>query len=73
MCQDDMDAPAQGHPHPHAGISQKIKLKQCDPWGTQGMCHWIHIIILKNNIYGLGVFLRYLAFDEMKGAGQGGA
>ena len=27
MCQDDTDAPAQGHPHPHAGILQKIKLK----------------------------------------------
>ena len=55
MCQDDTDALAQGHPHPHAGILQKIKLKQCDPWGTQGMCHWTHIIIMKNNIYGLGV------------------
>ena len=27
MCQYDTDAPAQGHPHPHAGILQKIKLK----------------------------------------------
>ena len=28
MCQYDMDAPAQGHPHQHAGILQKkIKLK----------------------------------------------
>ena len=31
MCQDDMDAPTQGHPHPHADILQKIKMKQCDP------------------------------------------
>ena len=23
MCQYDTDAPAQGHPHPHAGILQK--------------------------------------------------
>ena len=30
MCQDDTDALAQGHPHPHAGILQEIKLKQCD-------------------------------------------
>ena len=28
MCQYDIDAPAQGHPHPHAGILQKMKLKQ---------------------------------------------
>ena len=48
MCQDDKDAPGQGHPHPHTGILQNIKLKQCDPWGTQGKCHWIHIIIMKN-------------------------
>ena len=27
MCQYDMDAPYKGHPHPHAGILQKIKLK----------------------------------------------
>ena len=25
MCQYDTDAPAQGHPHPHAGILQKMK------------------------------------------------
>ena len=50
MCQDDTDALAQGHSHPHAGILQKIK-----PWETQGTCHWIHIIIMNNNIYGLGV------------------
>ena len=37
------------------GPGIKIKLKQCDPWGTQGICHWIHIIIMKNNICGLGV------------------
>ena len=28
MCQYDTDAPAQGHPHPHAGILQKMKLKK---------------------------------------------
>ena len=28
MCQYDTDAPAQGHPQPHAGILQKIKLKK---------------------------------------------
>ena len=28
MCQYDIDAPAQGHPHPHAGILQKMKLKK---------------------------------------------
>ena len=28
MCQYDTDAPAQGHPHPHAGILQKKKLKK---------------------------------------------
>ena len=28
MCQYDTDAPAQGHPHPHAGILQKLKLKK---------------------------------------------
>ena len=27
MCQYDTDAPAQGHPHPRAGILQKMKLK----------------------------------------------
>ena len=27
MCQYDTDAPAQGHPQPHAGILQKMKLK----------------------------------------------
>ena len=27
MCQYDIDAPAQGNPHPHAGILQKMKLK----------------------------------------------
>ena len=31
MCQDDTEAPAQGHPHPHADILQKIKLRECDP------------------------------------------
>ena len=32
MRQDDTDALAQVHPHPHAGILQKKnKLKQCDP------------------------------------------
>ena len=45
--------PGQGSPHQYAGILHNNKLKQCDPWGTQGMCHWIHIIIMKNNIYGL--------------------
>ena len=28
MCQYDTDAPAQGHPHPHAGILQEIQLKK---------------------------------------------
>ena len=28
MCQYDTDALAQGHPHPHAGILQKMKLKK---------------------------------------------
>ena len=28
MCQYDTDAPTQGHPQPHAGILQKMKLKQ---------------------------------------------
>ena len=28
MCQYDKDGPAQGHPHPHAGILQKKKLKK---------------------------------------------
>ena len=44
------------YPEP-IGRGIKIKLKWCDPWGTQGMCHWIHIIIMKNDIhvYGLEV------------------
>ena len=25
------------------------------PLGTQGWCHWMHLIIMNNNIYGLGV------------------
>ena len=40
MCQYDTDAPALGHPHPHAGILQKMKLKpefrrrrRCTCWG----------------------------------------
>ena len=28
MCQYDTDAPAQGHPQPHAGVLQNIKLKK---------------------------------------------
>ena len=28
MCQYDTDAPAQGHPQPHAGILKKMKLKK---------------------------------------------
>ena len=28
MCQYDIVAPAQGHPHPHTGILQKMKLKK---------------------------------------------
>ena len=28
MCQYDTDAPAQGHPQPHVGILQKMKLKK---------------------------------------------
>ena len=28
MCQYDTDAIAQGHPHPHTGILQKMKLKK---------------------------------------------
>ena len=28
MCQYDTDAPTQGHPQPHAGILQKMKLKK---------------------------------------------
>ena len=28
MFQYDTDAPAQGYPHPHAGILQKMKLKK---------------------------------------------
>ena len=28
MCQDDTDAPTQGHPHPHAGILQKIAIRR---------------------------------------------
>ena len=27
-CQYDTDTPAQGHPHPHTGILQKMKLKK---------------------------------------------
>ena len=27
MCQYDTDAPTQGHPHPHAGILKKKKMK----------------------------------------------
>ena len=30
MCKYDTDAPAQGHPQPHAGILQKMKLKKRD-------------------------------------------
>ena len=28
MCQYDTDVPTQGHPHPHSGILQKMKLKK---------------------------------------------
>ena len=28
MCQYDTDAPVQGHPQPHTGILQKMKLKK---------------------------------------------
>ena len=28
MCQDDTDAHIQGHPHPHAGILQKIAIRR---------------------------------------------
>ena len=28
MCQYDTDAFAQGHPHPHVGILQKMKLEK---------------------------------------------
>ena len=28
MCQYDIEAPAQGHPHPHARILQTMKLKK---------------------------------------------
>ena len=28
MCQYDTDAPVQGHPQPHAGILQKMKLNK---------------------------------------------
>ena len=28
MCQYDTDAPTQGHPHPHAGILQKMVEKK---------------------------------------------
>ena len=28
MCQYDTDAPTQGHPQPHAGILQKMKLEK---------------------------------------------
>ena len=27
-CQDDTDAPTQGHPHPHAGILQKTAIRR---------------------------------------------
>ena len=28
MCQDDTDAPNQGHPHPHEGILQKVAIRR---------------------------------------------
>ena len=33
MCQDDTDDPAKGHPHPHAGILQKISWNNVTPEG----------------------------------------
>ena len=66
MCQYDTDAPAQGHPQPHAGILQKMKLKK----GTnQSFLKKIsevkHLLKVKkgHNSNNNGLILPYLELD----------
>ena len=62
MCQYDTDAPAQGHPQPHAGILQKLKLKK----GTnQSFLEGKHLLKEKkgHNSHNNGLILPYLELD----------
>ena len=66
MCQYDTDAPAQGHPRPHAGILQKMKLKN----GTnqsflKKISEGKHVLKVKkgHNSHNNGLILPYLELD----------
>ena len=66
MCQYDTDAPAQGHPQPHAGILQKMKLKK----GTnqsflKKISEGKHLLKVKkgHNSHNNGLILPYLELD----------
>ena len=66
MCQYDTDAPAQGHPHTHAGILQKMKLKK----GTnqsflKKILEGKHFLKVKkgHNSHNNGLILPYLELD----------
>ena len=66
MCQYDTDAPAQGHPQPHAGILQKMKLKK----GTnqsffKKISERKHLLKVKkgHNSHNNGLILNYLELD----------
>ena len=63
MCQYDTDAPAKGHPQPHAGILQKIKLKK----GTNQskISEGKHLLKVKtgHNSHNNGLILPYLELD----------
>ena len=66
MCQYDTDAPAQGHPQPHAGSLQKMKLKK----GTnqsffKKISEGKHLLKVKkgHNSHNNGLILNYLEPD----------
>ena len=67
MCQYDTDAPAHGHPQPHAGILQKMKLKKRDKsiFFKKNISEGKHLLKLKkgHNSHNNGLILSYLELD----------
>ena len=63
MCQYDTDAPAQGHPQPHAGILQKMKLnKGTNQSFLKKISEGKHLLKVKkgHNSHNNGLILPYL-------------
>ena len=66
MCQYDTDAPTQGHPQPHAGILQKMKLKKgTNQFFFKKISEGKHLLKVTkgHNSHNNGLILPYLELD----------